>query len=485
MGALFEQLCRGPVIVIDDGIGQEGLINQLIEQLVAANLPILPYTSVALARRHLSRINSANFVVLDWLFTNRNGAPSEVQIGAEIETSSEDDVISFIKEIREVCLAPIFLLSAHDIKTIKEKLKSSGIETGDNRCVFVEDKTALCRNKGALISKIEEWIKGSPHVYLTKWWINEWLSKNAKILWELYATFPDWPRRFYHSFIEDGAEPLSELRDTLTQLVSSAVDITTIQEDNLKQAPGDTTEENLDALKRLYERLVYARNDIDSDLRPGDVFAKKMNGKKIYYLNIRPECDTTKRGNDDPILYLLRGTKKKPSEIKDRYDPKRGIIDHQDEIILLQLDGNSLVRFEKKELQLLRLSELANYGKVCRIVPPFITHIRQSFLSYLGRFGVPRYSKDIVDSLFPKDITDGASDTDSPTLKAQARNQAGALTHEGAKSDNKRSASRKPGKEAEAKTRSAKRTSVSSAPQHGKRSDSKKTPSVRGNVSRE
>lgn len=67
---------------------------------------------------------------------------------------------------------------------------------------------------------------------------------------------------------------------------------------------------------------------------------------------------------------------------------------------MLHLDGKAVVQFYKKDLLVKRFSEMKRYQKVCRIVPPFITQIRQSYSSFLGRYGVPSYPRQIVDSVF-------------------------------------------------------------------------------------
>ena len=132
------------------------------------------------------------------------------------------------------------------------------------------------------------------------------------------------------------------------------------------------------------------------EIRPGDIFKKIEDGTITYFLNIRPECDTTKRSvEDDPYLYLLEGKPVKRQKIKDRINKKYGVMPWENEIILLNLDGNDFVQFGKKELSMVKCSDLSGYEKICRVVPPFITQIRQSYINYLGRFGIPSYPKTI------------------------------------------------------------------------------------------
>jgi hypothetical protein len=140
---------------------------------------------------------------------------------------------------------------------------------------------------------------------------------------------------------------------------------------------------------------VYTQNEIDKDILPGDIFKRKGN----YYLNIRPECDTTKRVDEDHMIYLIKGKPVKPNNTNISYDSKFGITERINQIILLFLDGKDIVIFNKRDLQLGKYSDWKEYKK-WRLAPSIITQIRQSFSSYLGRYGIPSYPKKMIDSLF-------------------------------------------------------------------------------------
>ena len=397
MGILFEKLCKGPVVVVDDRIGdEEDLINKLIGEIRDNKLPVLCYKSLYEVKNELPGLLFSNFIVLDWKFVRGGEPPIGVITGAEAETIAEQEVIEFIKELKKVCLAPIFILSAFDKGWILSKLRDAGIPTGEKNYVFVENKDVLCETSGKLISTIEKWIANSPHVYLGKYWFNEWLTKNTMVFWDLYELHPNWPTLFYRAF-EEEEDPILALRDTLFQLVFSEIDVSQVESSFLTREEAKEKDEGAksESLKELYRRLVYLNKDIDKDIRPGDIF--KRDGS--YYLNIRPECDTTRRASD-PEIYLLKGDSRTPEEVKESsYRPPYGIIDKENEITMPLLDGNPFVVFNKRKLSIEKYSEMEAH-KICRVAPPFITRWRQSYSSYLGRFGVPSYPEKMLESLF-------------------------------------------------------------------------------------
>lgn len=403
MGQLFQELCKGPVVVVDNRIGDKSdLINKLIEEIEENALPVLEYTTIRDARNKLQGMLFSNFIILDWKMSGASEEiPTEVQTGAELEAVTEEEVIEFIKELRKICVAPIFILSAFDKDWIVSKLENEGIMSEAKDWVFVENKGTLCETRGALISKIEEWIENSPHIYLTKCLTNEWLSKNTAVFWDLYQSNPHWPTLFYRSFKEDGVDPILALRDTLFQLILSEIDCTLIDESFLDKEISTAVSSSIESLKELYNRLWYTTSNIDRDIRPGDVYKIEKDNKETYFLNIRAECNTTRRkASDDPELYLLEGHEVKRGDIKDRYKGKYGIVPWENEIIMLHLDGKDIVQFYKKDLFIKTYSEMNDYVKVCRIVPPLITQIRQDYSSYLGRFGVPSYPAQMLKSIF-------------------------------------------------------------------------------------
>lgn len=397
MGKLFDDLCKGPVVVVDDRIGdEEDLINKLIGEIKDNKLPVLCYKSLYEVKNELPSLLFSNFIVLDWKFVGGGEPTIGVITGAEAETIAEQEVIEFIKQLKQICLAPIFILSAFDKDWILSKLRDAGIATGEKSYVFVESKAVLCETSGKLISTVEEWIADSPHVYLSKCWSNEWLTKNTMVFWDLYELHPNWPALFYRAF-EQEEDPILALRDTLFQLVFSKIDVSQVEHSLLtKEAEEKDDTARNQSLKELYRRLVYLDKDIDRDVRPGDIFKREGS----YYLNIRPECDTTRRAGSNPEIYLLKGDSRTPKEVKkSSYKPPYGIIDKENEITMPLLDGNPFVVFNKRGLSVERYSEWENC-KICRVASPFITRMRQSYSSYLGRFGVPSYPEQILKSLF-------------------------------------------------------------------------------------
>jgi len=398
MGELFRNLCKGPVVIVDDQISvpeSTDQIHKLIARIEKQKLPVIKYASIEKAKNELEGLIFSNFVVLDWKF---DGSASDdiLDIGITAPESKEEmqaqENIDFINSLQKICLAPIFIISNFDKETIEYTLHKNGILKAKNNSVFVEQKSEILNSPERLIQTIEKWIENNPHVYLAKWWTNEWLKKNTSVFWDLYHSAPNWPNLVYKTLKDDGGEPVLGLIEMLSQLVYSEICASSLIESPISV---QVELDDLQSLKNLYKRLVYSTNDIGSDIKPGDIF--KIGEE--YFLNIRPECDTTSR-TKNPELYLLKGKKSSPDP--KNFDEEFGIIEKPSQIILLQLDGEDVVVFNKRKLEIKKHSEIKG-EKLCRVVHPYITKIRQSFISYIGRFGTPAYPKEILKEIFAPD----------------------------------------------------------------------------------
>jgi hypothetical protein len=399
MSEIFNKLCKGPVVIVDDEVNKPGTeIVKFLEEIQKHHLPVLKYETPRTARKELKGLVFSNFVIFDWMYkkTSEEDIYRGVQTGAAEKQTQQEENINFIKELQEVCLAPVFVISNIGKQEIEDVLKREGSLKEKNNFVFVQDKSELLNPVGKLVRQIEEWIKESPHVYLGKWWTNEWLIKNNSVFWDLYQSAPNWPSIVYKAFYEDGDEPILGLIEMLSQLIYSEIENSSIDPTLLEKE--DLVPESL---KQLYQRFLYTK--IGSDIKPGDIFKKIENGGQCwYYLNIRPECDTTSRvqAKDDIDLYLLKGKTISPGDIK--YDGTRVEV-KENQIVLYLLDGNDIVVFNKRNLFKEKYKAIKkNYKSVCRVVHPYITKIRQSFANYMGRFGIPAYPRELLDEIFNK-----------------------------------------------------------------------------------
>ncbi|GAI46736.1 unnamed protein product, partial [marine sediment metagenome] len=156
----------------------------------------------------------------------------------------------------------------------------------------------------------------------------------------------------------------------------------------------DVEELNMgEKIKTLYSEIMYLKGNID-DIKPGDIY---KDGRK-YYINIRPECDTTQIGNVDineTYIYLIKGKKEKDDWVKNNcYDKEYGLLNRPVFYILPFLDGKNFVKFTFEDLEIKKYSDIKD-KKLYRLLPPFITSFQHHFSSFLGRYGVPKVPQEV------------------------------------------------------------------------------------------
>ena len=398
----FPELNKGPVLVIDDTIGgEEDDIREIISKIEGEGLPVLKYNNLDKVNKEISNLYFSNFIILDWyLFPEE--LPSDVSLGATLKESLNKKKIDFIKEVKRICFSPIFIFTNISTEGIEEEiekpLKEKGLLYSDHRknFIFIRNKQEILKN---LLEDINKWILENSHIYLSKIWLNQFLKNSNEIFWSLYEKNPNWPNVFYKSFEEDGEDPLNGLIDILFRLVRAKTTLNNIDAEILKR---DVEKLNIDKIKSLYESIMYlkVKENIMNDIKPGDIFKK---GDK-YYINIRPECDTTRRKGENTRVYLIEGEKISNEDVVKEgfyHEKLRIIVPQETQVVLFQLDGNDFVRFRFTEFEMKKYSTIKD-KKICRLLPPFITSIQHQFSSFLGRYGIPRVPKEVFNEIFDK-----------------------------------------------------------------------------------
>lgn len=384
----FVDLNKGPVVVIDDEIGGRDDINNIIDKIEEKGLPVLKYTHLDKADKEISNICFSNFIILDWDLKRTSGEFSpEITLG-ESAKYSKNEKIKFIKTARSICFSPIFIFTNFSRETVEDDIPDE-----IKNFIFIKNKQEILKN---LFEDINKWILENPHIYISKIWLNQFLKNSNEIFWLLYEKNSNWPNVFYKSLKEDGEDPISGLNDILFRLVRAKMNLNTIDDKIFEK---DIEELNTDEIKLLYASILYLKENIKDDIKPGDIFKE---GQK-YYINIRPECDTTKRDNgstDNTSVYLIKGIKIDDKDVQNKYYYKRtGIVNKIVSYILPFLDENNFVLFQFKDLGMRKYSEMKD-KKICRLLPPFITSFQHHFSSFLGRYGTPRVPKQVSEDIF-------------------------------------------------------------------------------------
>ena len=396
----FIELNKGPVVVIDDEIGQNKTIDDIILKIEEKGLPVLKYDTLDKVDNEIGNICFSNFIILDWRLYPEE-TPVGVSIGDELKEDLNKKKVVFINKLKSVCFSPVFILTTISTEGIEEEiekpLKENNLLYSDNgkNFIFIRNKQEILKN---LFNEINNWIVKNSHIYFSKIWLNQFLRNSNEIFWSLYEKNSNWPNVFYKSFKEDGEDPINGLNDILFRLIKAKISYSDFDTSIIEK---QVAEPDIDEIKSLYESIMYLKKNIMDDIKPGDIFRNR----EEYYINIRPECDTTRREGENRRVYLIKGDKISKEKMLEEgfYDKKLGIIiPKETQAILFRLDSNDFVRFRFTNFEMKKYSSMKN-KKICRLLPPFITGFQQRFSSFLGRYGIPRVPKEVFDEVFKGD----------------------------------------------------------------------------------
>jgi hypothetical protein len=391
-------LFHGIAVIIDDEVGVgTANIGQLQKQIEAVGSHVVAMTTLPGAGA-LANLASASFFVVDW---NLYGQAVSTE-GVAVVTLPEGlrkqhigEMINFLKELKKVRFAPVFVFTNENVGQIEDELKKHPdlYDENDPSHILVKRKVEVLE-KG-IFTVLGEWLQGAPSAYVLKRWESEYeKAKNALFL-DFYAKSVHWPLILKNTFVKDDVSPSMELgnligRNLLSRMAPFKFDLESFDEAPLKSLEDDGESYKQTVIKVLEGERFVAKDQLDADsIAPGDVF--KSGGD--FFINIRPECDCIARQGinlDDIELYLLKGSRLTPAQVNKAYDDTYGVIqDNDNQAIVFAMRDGVTVSFRFKELVLKKWSDFKD-KRIGRLLPPFLTRLLQRYSSYIQRPGLTR-----------------------------------------------------------------------------------------------
>ncbi len=428
----------GVILYADDHIfDTNNFVNQLFHKLNSeTNMSILPINSLEGLERTVLSISTFRALILDWNFKRQVQEEDE---GLGIDLGNENPY-EFLKSNELYSL--VYIYSQEDISDeIKEELNS----LYPNKIFF--DKKGTLDNLEAEYKKITEGIEkfenDNNHLDVIYVW-NKSINKAVqKIFISLNAIDPNWITELYNSGVKDGVNPNIEVINMFQNILSEKI----IQNQELKEAIDEvgingTSLSNPEHYAELMHMLYYGTTHVDDPIMTGDIFKYKDINK--YCIIITPECDLRHIAKDPSIRFYevlnfemddyKKGSFKLKANIK-----ASPLIDKAESFELCKFSQNQKVAISQElskqinhasealqveaftqtnsrlhllpcfeyvsgnytgvasiDFRFALTTELANTffleNRVAKLNTPYVQELRQRFLSYKGRVGVPGYS---------------------------------------------------------------------------------------------
>lgn len=390
---------KGIAVVIDNGIGQEEAIDKILANIRESGGHPIGLLELPADDYDLDHFARVSFFVMDWNLANRDGIPLEA--GLRLPDALNRDMvqrnIAFLKRLSKSRHAPVFIFTNESPEQVREELS-----TDPELHKSVEESHILVKSKTEVADKVyevlETWANETPSVLTLKTWEKGFLRAANDLFIDLHNRAPYWPVILWQTFGDDGVPPEIEMNKLLNRLVESRMGASDLNltpfVETVKERHAANQESYNASIFKVLEGERFLRDEkLKADIfAPGDVFAFPLpDGREVFYINIRAECDCL-RGSEDMELYFLKA--QVVAEAEKKIDPSYGTFTGEKDneaIVFAMLGGETYsVKFKDLKVKTLKSLKKDNWRRVGRLLPPFITRVQQRYAAYVQRPGMPR-----------------------------------------------------------------------------------------------
>jgi len=369
-----------------------------------SELSVLPIDNLYSLEKVLSSVSTYRALVLDWNFKHPKDDSDDDDIQLPDETPFE-----LIKN--NLIYSLIYIYSQNPIgDDTQKKLRESYHEK-----IFFATKDNS-QDVDAEYQKILDGIQNSEnsnkHMEVPFVWSQTINKSTQQIFSELEKADPNWIKEIYDTAKDDGTDPNFEVINLFHNLLNELI----VQNDTLTNSLSKYTISNNnvvadkeEALSKLYHRIYYTKLLSGAPLMTGDIFRFAENE---YGILLTPECNMNSK-KDDALDFLTFNridfesflTKKQYS--RDKYQDMF-TKDKQKKELLSQFNNGNIgyhilpsFPFEdntynisayidfKKAFIVKQKSDFENKRTNFKLNSPYIYQLRQRYLAYAGRVGVP------------------------------------------------------------------------------------------------
>lgn len=396
---------NGVILYADDDIFEKDCDeNSLFMSFVShKELSVLPINNLADLEKSITTISTFKALILDWNFKKT------------VKEVDEDD-LEFVKipystplEIlkKGTIYSLIYIYSENEIP---EDEKTLLLEKYGNKIDFKLKGKKIDDEFKSIVDDIREFENNNKHMEIPFIWSQAINQSAQTIFFELEKADPNWIKEIRETAQNDGGEPISEIIDVFQNILNESL----IQNPQLRNAlnvyePEDkvSDEENV---AKLYRRIFYSKLTKNSPIMTGDIFKFDDNE---YGILITPECEIGSR-KDSQLEFLILSERNFDSFLlkdcsfnraNDNYnefkEPRKERLQK-----LFNNDSSSIHTLPsfpfsedkynqtacilfKTAFSIKKKEEFENKRTSYKLNSPYIHQLRQRYVSFFGRYGVP------------------------------------------------------------------------------------------------
>lgn len=395
---------NGVILYADDNIFDANREENILFMSLVSNsdISVLPINSLSSLEKVITTISTYKALILDWNF--ENNLNDEDFEDLEMPTRTPLQILK--------TYAIYSLVYIYSENEIPEKEKEELNTIFGNKIKFrSKRRDVVDEDCQSIIDEISEFEESNKHMEIPFQWSQTINQSVQSIFSELECADPNWIKEIIDTANTDGADPVSEVIDVFQHILSESLIQNSNLRDALKQYEPKTKDTTLENTAKLYRRIFYSKLSENAPIMTGDIF--KFNDNE-YGVLITPECEIGERKKIqleflilEPIAfddYLKRehsfervGLDGYESQKERRRDNLQKLFnnDSLSSHILpsfpfddLSYNKSACINF-KTAFTIKRKEEFENKRSFYKLNSPYINQLRQKYISFFGRYGVP------------------------------------------------------------------------------------------------
>ncbi|KXK18972.1 MAG: hypothetical protein IT216_01025 [Saprospiraceae bacterium] len=404
---------EGVIIFADDELNSLEFMQGIYKGLVQYNkFPVLGLNNLDLTKSSILSINNIKALILDYTFKEKSEDDDLPDIERKASEILEDDdlhifslIYIYSQEELENTEFGTNLKAKYGNNSVKFRLKSSDAKK-------VKDEYE------SILTDIENWDREHPHLTVPNIWNKSLGQAIQSIFHSLDKADHYWIKDLFYSsvrkkskigkVVEVEVEPTIQVINLFQHLLSEKL----IQNKSLRDSINQYSIDNFknkttpESYANLFQRLYFTKTPVTDEIMTGDIFEISKNN---YAILISPECDITFLKTKDLQMEFLCFKKDDfdtyiENHFKTEQEKQKAFNQVKDRIHVLPsfpFDDNTknksaFIDF-RISLNLIKGSELKLDHRKFKLNSPYIQQLRQRYLSYIGRVGVPAIPNSMVE----------------------------------------------------------------------------------------
>lgn len=396
---------------IFSGENESQLFNLFLQK---KEFSVLPIDTLACLEATIKSASTFKACIIDWNFTDSadfNEDFNEDFEGVELPQSTP---LSILQKYSLYTL--VYIYSEREIPDTDKDLL---LEKYGNKIHFRTKSNDLDNEYQTISKDIKDFESNNPHMSIPLLWSQSINQATQTIFSELESADACWIKEIRDTALKDGGDATSEVIDIFNDLLSEDL----VQNGSLRQALDTYSSERAvtkdENTAKLYRRLYYSKITEGSPLMTGDIF--KFDDD-TYGIIITPECELSnplkeKEKEYYDFLIICQSVSKQYQEKqkKDYQNEKKqknakdifnnGVISRHI-LISFPFEDNvynqiGVIEFNTAFRTMSKMDNEQNSILACRINyklnAPYIHQLRQRFVSYFGKYGVPAIPESLRD----------------------------------------------------------------------------------------